>query len=230
MACREELLGRRNIPEQQFDRHRDRQPVCLRERPRYRAADPRDPAAARCSPFPDEQIDLVIRLAQDILERNPTSTRSTWSATATSRPVGASTRAPCFPGSDYTITASARGTTRRPSPGYRRQFNSTPPDLATVQGALNAYGYPIEPTGEDDTRAASRSGPSRCTFARPRDRLHGHRIRRRLFFPFWKNIDPTPWTICYKIRPAEVRYRLGMRFLDGSVFFAAQTIRRPIPR
>ena len=117
--------------------------------------DPPTPETQSCTllDFPDEQIDLVIRLAQDILERNPDINPVDVIGHGDIAPGRRVDPGPRFPwkrlydqgiGAWYEQDTAAR---------YRRQFNSTPPDLATVQRALNAYGYPIEPTGEDDVQS-----------------------------------------------------------------------------
>jgi N-acetyl-anhydromuramyl-L-alanine amidase AmpD len=117
--------------------------------------EPPTPETQNCTllEFPDEQIELVIRLAQDILERNPDINPVDVVGHGDIAPDRRVDPGPMFPwkrlydhgiGAWYDENTAAR---------YRRQFNSTPPDLATVQRALSAYGYPIEPTGEDDTQS-----------------------------------------------------------------------------
>lgn len=109
--------------------------------------------------YPEEQIDLVIRLAADILKRNEDIAPVDVVGHGDIAPTRRVDPGPRFPwkrlydngiGAWYDDETVAR---------YRRQLEAFPPDIALVQQALDAYGYPIEETGEDDvqTRFAVRA-------------------------------------------------------------------------
>jgi N-acetylmuramoyl-L-alanine amidase len=103
--------------------------------------------------FPDEQIELVIRLAKDILERNPDINPVDvigHGDIAADRRVDPGPRFPWKRLYDNGIGAWYDDDTVA---GYERMFAHQPADLATVQQALNAYGYLIEATGEDDVQS-----------------------------------------------------------------------------
>ena len=102
--------------------------------------------------FPEEQIELVIRLAKNILERNPDIEPIDVIGHGD---IAADRRldpGPKFPwrrlyengiGAWYDEEAVAR---------YREKFERELPDLAMMQRALAAFGYRIEETGENDVQ------------------------------------------------------------------------------
>lgn len=102
--------------------------------------------------FPEEQVELLIRLAKDILERNPQIDPVD---VVGHGDIAADRRldpGPTFPwrqlyengiGAWYDEDTVAR---------YRAAFERQPPAIATVQRALSAYGYRIEETGENDVQ------------------------------------------------------------------------------
>ena len=109
--------------------------------------------------YPEAQIDLVIRLAADILKRNEDIAPVDVVGHGDIAPTRRVDPGPRFPwkrlydngiGAWYDDETVAR---------YRRQLETFPPGIALVQQALDAYGYPIEETGEDDvqTRFAVRA-------------------------------------------------------------------------
>ena len=100
--------------------------------------------------FPEEQIDLVIRLAQDILERNPDIEPIDVVGHGDIAPDRRLDPGPKFPwqrlyengiGVWYDAQTVAR---------YREAFDGALPDLATMQRALAAFGYRIEDSGVND--------------------------------------------------------------------------------
>ncbi len=121
------------------------------------AATPED--ACEFRDFDPEQIDLVIELLLDILERHP---RIDPVDIVGHADIAANRRldpGPKFPwrrlhehgiGAWYDDATAA---------GYLERFEASPPDLALLQRALAAYGYDIDATGEYDaqTRAVLRA-------------------------------------------------------------------------
>lgn len=102
--------------------------------------------------FPEEQIQLVIRLAKDILARNPDIDPIDVVGHADIAPDRRLDPGPKFPwrrlydngiGAWYDEETAAR---------YRAAFESELPDLAKMQRALAAFGYRIEDTGEHDVQ------------------------------------------------------------------------------
>lgn len=109
--------------------------------------------------YPDEQIEMVIRLADDILDRNPDIDPVDVIGHGDIAPGRRVDPGPRFPWKrlfDHGIGAWYDDDTVA---GYRRQFDLNLPDLTTVQGALKAYGYQVDQTGENDveTRFAVRA-------------------------------------------------------------------------
>ena len=112
------------------------------------------PENQRCTflEFPEEQVQLVIRLAKDILERNPDIDPIDVVGHGDIAPDRRSDPGPTFPwkrlydngiGPWYDDDTVAR---------YRAVFDSDMPDLATLQRALAALGYRIEETGDNDVQ------------------------------------------------------------------------------
>ncbi len=102
--------------------------------------------------FPDEQVDLVIRLATDILDRNPDIDPVDVVGHGDIAPGRRVDPGPLFPwrrlydhgiGAWYDDESVAR---------YVKMFSSDVPELRRIQRALNAYGYLIELSGENDVQ------------------------------------------------------------------------------
>jgi N-acetylmuramoyl-L-alanine amidase len=132
--------------------------ACVNDDPDTDAPTPEE-QICRLFDYPEEQIDLVIRLAADILKRNEDIAPVDVVGHGDIAPTRRVDPGPRFPwkrlydngiGAWYDDETVAR---------YRRQLEAFPPDIALVQQALDAYGYPIEETGEDDvqTRFAVRA-------------------------------------------------------------------------
>ena len=102
--------------------------------------------------YPEEQIELVIRLAADIIERNPDIDPVDVIGHGDIAPTRRVDPGPLFPwkklydrgiGAWYEDDVYER---------YREQFEMGMPGIAAVQGALRAYGYLIDETGEKDAQ------------------------------------------------------------------------------
>jgi N-acetylmuramoyl-L-alanine amidase len=102
--------------------------------------------------YPEEQIELVIKLAADILARNPDIDPVDVVGHGDIAPMRRVDPGPLFPwkrlydhgiGAWYDDDAFER---------YCRQFDEVLPDLASIQSALKAYGYLIDETGENDVQ------------------------------------------------------------------------------
>ena len=100
--------------------------------------------------YPDAQVELVIRLASDILRRNKDIAPVDVIGHGDIAPTRRVDPGPLFPwrrlheagiGAWYDDDTVAR---------YRRQLEQFPPDTGLVQRALGAYGYDIDATGEND--------------------------------------------------------------------------------
>jgi N-acetyl-anhydromuramyl-L-alanine amidase AmpD len=118
--------------------------------------EPGTPQNQRCEfrDYAPEQIEMMIALARDILERNPDIDPENVVGHADVAPDRRLDPGPTFPwrtlyeygiGAWYDDAAVAR---------YRAGFEAQPPDVALLQRALAAYGYRIEPTGELDPPTA----------------------------------------------------------------------------
>ena len=119
------------------------------------AVDPPTPETQTCTlyDFPDEQIELVIQLAKDILERNPDIRPVDvigHADIATDRRVDPGPRFPWKRLYDNGIGAWYEEPT---AARYEQQFRQNLPELAVLQRALRAYGYKVEATGEDDVQS-----------------------------------------------------------------------------
>lgn len=114
--------------------------------------EPRTPANQQCvfRDFDPEQIELVVALVKDILERHPRIDPVDIVGHADIAPERRADPGPRFPwrrlyehgiGAWYDDAAVER---------YRVLFEAAPPSLVTLQRALEAYGYDVERTGELD--------------------------------------------------------------------------------
>ncbi len=100
--------------------------------------------------YPDEQITLLVQLAEGILERYPDIDPVDVVGHADIAPSRKVDPGPLFPwkllyeagiGAWYDDEALAK---------YKQKFSSGLPEVATVQQALHGYGYRIEQTGQSD--------------------------------------------------------------------------------
>ncbi|MGI9261611.1 MAG: N-acetylmuramoyl-L-alanine amidase [Woeseiaceae bacterium] len=102
--------------------------------------------------YPEEQLDLVVGLVTDILERYPDIDPVDVIGHADIAPGRRVDPGPLFPWQrlyDHGIGAWYDDATARQ---YRMQFATKMPSIHEVQIALGTYGYKIEPTGENDVQ------------------------------------------------------------------------------
>ncbi|NNC63624.1 MAG: N-acetylmuramoyl-L-alanine amidase [Gammaproteobacteria bacterium] len=114
--------------------------------------EPSTPANQHCEfrDFPPEQIELVVTLALDILERNPNIDPEDVVGHGDIAPDRRIDPGPTFPW--HTLYEHGIGAWPDDDTvaAYRARFESAPPDGSLLQRALGAYGYEIEETGEID--------------------------------------------------------------------------------
>ena len=124
-------------------------------------AEPQTPEMQSCLflDFADEQIELLIELVRGILERHPDIDPVDIIAHSDVAPDRRLDPGPTFPwkrlydngiGAWYDDSAASK---------YRRLLAEEPPTFELLQRALRAYGYDVEPTGQNDlqTRFAVRA-------------------------------------------------------------------------
>ncbi|MCH7854949.1 MAG: N-acetylmuramoyl-L-alanine amidase [Proteobacteria bacterium] len=125
--------------------------ACVNNDPDTESPSPEDQTCNMLA-FPHEQVDLVIRLATDILDRNPDIDPVDVIGHGDIAPGRRVDPGPLFPwrrlydhgiGAWYDDESVAR---------YVKAFSSDFPELRRIQRALNAYGYLIELTGENDVQ------------------------------------------------------------------------------
>ena len=102
--------------------------------------------------FPDEQIDVVIRLARDILERNPDIDPVDVIGHGDIAPTRRVDPGPLFPWKRLYDNGIGAWYDDETVLKYRQLLKSDPADLRKVQRALHEYGYEIEETGENDVQ------------------------------------------------------------------------------
>ncbi len=126
-------------------------------RSRCEAIDPEaeaTPENQRCTflGFPEEQIELVIRLAKNILARNPDIEPIDIVGHADIAPDRRLDPGPRFPWRRLHENGIGVWYDEETVTRYRTAFESELPDLAAMQRALAAFGYRIEETGENDVQ------------------------------------------------------------------------------
>ena len=102
--------------------------------------------------FPDEQIELVIQLAQDILERNPDIDPVDVIGHGDIAPARRVDPGPRFPWKRLYENGIGAWPDDETVMKYRRLLKTDPANMSKVQRALQAYGYEIEETGENDVQ------------------------------------------------------------------------------
>lgn len=110
------------------------------------------------APYPDAQIEALIALSQDIIARHdirPTDVVA-HSDIAPTRKIDPG---PAFPWRQLYEAGIGVWPDAESVARWRAEFTTGPPELATLQMALQAWGHPIEATGELDhqTRAVLRA-------------------------------------------------------------------------
>ena len=110
------------------------------------------PEDQRCTflPFADEQIELVIRLAKDILRRNPDIDPENVIGHADVAVTRRVDPGPLFPWKHLYDNGIGAWPDEESVERHRRRFETAPPSLARYQAALSAWGYDIDGTGEHD--------------------------------------------------------------------------------
>lgn len=102
--------------------------------------------------FPDKQIELVIKLARDILERNPDIDPVDVIGHGDIAPARRVDPGPRFPWKRLYENGIGAWPDDEIVMKYRRLLKTDPADMNRVQRALQAYGYEIETTGENDVQ------------------------------------------------------------------------------
>ncbi len=126
-----------------------------------RNLEPNTPENQRCEfrEFAPEQIELVIALALDVLERNPGIDPEDVVGHGDIAPDRRIDPGPTFPWRLLYERGIGAWPDDATVASYRARFAAAPPDIALVQRALAAYGYRVEATGTNDpqTRFALRA-------------------------------------------------------------------------
>lgn len=132
--------------------------ACVDNDPETEAPTPEDQTCTFLG-FPDEQIELVIELAQDILERNPDIDPVDVIGHGDIAPTRRVDPGPLFPWKRLYDNGIGAWYDDETVMKYRRLLKTDPADMSKVQRALLAYGYEVEETGENDvqTRFALRA-------------------------------------------------------------------------
>ena len=130
---------------------------CTAAGPGGEAAPPQD--SCRFRDFDAEQIDLVIELVLDILDRHPGIDPVDVVGHADIASDRRSDPGPTFPWRTLYEHGIGAWYDDETVAGFRERFEAEQPDLALLQRGLNLYGYDIEDTGEYDrqTRAVLRA-------------------------------------------------------------------------
>ncbi len=102
--------------------------------------------------FPEEQIELVVRLAKDILERNPDIDPIDVIGHGDIAPDRRLDPGPKFPWKRLYENGIGPWYDDDTFERYLAMFGNAPPDLLMMQRALAALGYRIEETGEEDVQ------------------------------------------------------------------------------
>lgn len=125
--------------------------ACVDDDPETENPSPEDQTCTLLA-FPDEQIDLVIRLATDILDRNPDIDPVDVIGHGDIAPSRRVDPGPLFPWKRLYEKGIGAWYDEETVSRYAEKFSAAYPALPRIQQALNAYGYLIEVTGEDDVQ------------------------------------------------------------------------------
>jgi len=111
------------------------------------------PESQTCTwlPFPDAQLDLVIRLAGDILARNPDIQPFDVVGHGDIAPARRVDPGPLFPWKRLYDAGIGAWFDDDTMTSWRRRFEAAPATLMLVQRALRAWGYELDESGEYDT-------------------------------------------------------------------------------
>ena len=97
--------------------------------------------------FPEEQLQLIVELFQDILARNPDIASSDVIGHADIAPTRRSDPGPLFPWKRLYDNGIGMWFDEETFTEYRRNFGYRMPPLADIQAALNLFGYRVDETG-----------------------------------------------------------------------------------
>ena len=127
------------------------QSACVDNDPETESPTPED-QTCRFLAYPESQLELVIELATDILERNseidPVDVIGHGDIAAGRRV----DPGPMFPWKRLYDNGIGAWYDDETVAAHRNQFDQVLPDLLSVQGALHRYGYLIEETGQNDAQ------------------------------------------------------------------------------
>lgn len=123
--------------------------ACVDNEPETETPTPEE-QACRFLNYPDEQIELVAGLAAGILSRYPDIDPVDVIGHADIAPDRRVDPGPLFPWKRLHEHGVGAWYDEQTVAKYRAQFVSDMPNIGQVQDALNAYGYSIEETGEND--------------------------------------------------------------------------------
>lgn len=101
-------------------------------------------------PFADAQVDLVIRLAADILERNPDIEPFDVVGHGDIAPTRRVDPGPLFPWKRLYDAGIGAWFDDDTAALWRQRFEAEPPSLAHLQRAFRAWGYDLDDTGDND--------------------------------------------------------------------------------
>ena len=126
---------------------------CPREPMRLAETSPWD-AEARCAypDYPPDQIDVVTKLAQDILKRHPDIDATRVVGHADVQPENKTDPGPKFPWRQLAAAGVGAWPDAADVNSYRIFFAAHPPSIALTQDALAAYGYGVPTNGGVDRR------------------------------------------------------------------------------
>lgn len=127
------------------------QSACVNNDPDTESPTP-DDQTCRFLDYPEEQLQLVIDLASDILERNPEIDPVDvigHGDIATDRRVDPG---PQFPWKRLHDNGIGAWYDDEAVAAYQAEFERNPPDLLRIQESLSRYGYQIDETGENDVQ------------------------------------------------------------------------------
>jgi len=115
---------------------------------------PGTPENQRCEfrEYDAEQLNIVIALAQEVLQRNPDIDPEDVVGHADIAPDRRLDPGPMFPWRTLYEHGIGAWYDEETVADYLLQFATQPPEVARLQRALNAWGYRIEATGEIDTQ------------------------------------------------------------------------------
>jgi N-acetylmuramoyl-L-alanine amidase len=126
---------------------------CPRDPPRPPGGSPWDvDATCMYPPYPPDQIEAVIALAQDVIRRHPEIEPSRVVGHSDIQPENKTDPGPRFPWRQLASAGVGAWYDESDVTYYRSQFAAGAPTLKLMQEALTAYGYGVPTSGEADLR------------------------------------------------------------------------------